>query len=83
MCWHSSVIVTTWGDGGVCPFTVFHHCLSSFIFADLEPGLQQHIWFLQELSGSPSHQGHVQAAGLSGHRCGNGGAAEGCQKPGE
>lgn len=30
-----------------------------FLIADLEPGLQQHIWFLQELPGSPSHQGHV------------------------
>lgn len=64
-------------------YSVFHHCLSSFLIADLELGVQQHIWFLQELSGPPPHQGHVQTAGLSGHRCGNGGAAEGRQKPGE
>lgn len=62
---------------------MFHHYLFSFTIADLEPGIQQHIWFLQELPGSPSHQGHVQTAGLSGHRCGDGGAAEGGQKPGE
>lgn len=37
-------------------FTVFPIL---FLIADLEPGLQQHIWFLQELPGSPSHQGHV------------------------
>lgn len=37
-------------------FTVFPIL---FLIADLEPGLQQHIWFLQELPGAPSHQGHV------------------------
>lgn len=57
--------------------------LPLFLIADPQPGIQQHIWFLQELSGSPSHQGHVQTAGLPGHRRGDGGAAEGGQKPGE
>ena len=51
--------------------------------ADLEPGVQQHIRRLQELRGSPAHQGHVQTPGLPGHRRGDGGTAEGCQKPGE
>lgn len=50
---------------------------------DLEPGVQQHIQCLQELCGSPTHQGHVQTSGLPGHRCGDGGTAESGQKPGE
>ncbi len=50
---------------------------------DPEPGVQQHIWRLQELRGSPAHKGHVQTAGLPGNRCGDGGTTEGRQKPGE
>lgn len=51
--------------------------------ADPKFGLQQHIRNLSELRRSPAHQGDVQVAGLPGHRCGHGRAAEGGQELGE
>ena len=50
--------------------------------AGSESGLQQHLWLLPELCRAPSHQGSVQIAGLPGHRRGDGGAAQDCQKLG-
>lgn len=56
---------------------------SCLLPADPKLGLQQYIRNLSELRGTAAHQGDVQAAGLPGHRRGDGGAAEGGQEPGE
>ena len=52
----------------------FSNCHLS-LHTDLESGIQQHIQLLQELSRPSTHQGHVQTAGLPGHRRGDGGTA--------
>jgi hypothetical protein len=69
-------------------WTFIHVCIGTMLKTvscspGLKPGLLQHLWQLPELRGATTLPSHLPAVRLPGHCSGHGGAAEGCQEPGE